>query len=339
MIVADDLTGALDSAVAFANRGASVHVARTPGDLPGLLARASAKDDVVAVSTGSRDGSQAQARAAILQVRKAMAGWSGILFKKIDSRLKGHIAAELAVLVEDARPLLVSPAIPKLGRICLDGKVQGEGVGAPLAIADRIGKSAAIPDIENDDDFDAVLPGDLESVVYVGAAGLAEALARRIVAAPEDAPAVQLPQPALLIIGSRDPITAEQIGMLQGVDTLDAPNGETPPFPVSEVLLVRMTEGSETVSAQAAGARFAESVAAQIKVDPPQTLFVSGGESAAALLACLDIGILEVRGEILPGVPVSQVRYSGRPMLVVTKSGGFGQKDTLVKLVNRMESH
>ena len=64
-IVADDLTGALDSAATFAMRGASVRVACRPDDLPAALG---SDAGVVAVATGTRDGSEAH-------VVKLATGW------------------------------------------------------------------------------------------------------------------------------------------------------------------------------------------------------------------------------------------------------------------------
>ncbi len=98
LIIADDLTGALDSVVAFANRGLRSVVLRHPAAMRGFDF---SSVDVVAVSTGSRDGSVEAARAAVAQVVSALGGMRPAhVFKKVDSRLKGHVGAETAVLAD-----------------------------------------------------------------------------------------------------------------------------------------------------------------------------------------------------------------------------------------------
>ena len=78
-IVADDLTGALDSAATFAARGARVRVACTPADFATALTSGA---DVVAVATGTRDGSEADAISKARIVAQALDGRDGLLFKK-----------------------------------------------------------------------------------------------------------------------------------------------------------------------------------------------------------------------------------------------------------------
>src|SRR5262245_11514476 len=62
LIIADDLTGALDSAVTMTGTGLRCVVARRPRDVAAALWR---EPDVLAVSTASREGGEAAARAAV----------------------------------------------------------------------------------------------------------------------------------------------------------------------------------------------------------------------------------------------------------------------------------
>lgn len=341
-IVADDLTGALDSAATFAARGARVRVACRPADLPEAL---TSEAEVIAVAFGTRDGTEAEAIEIARQVAGALSGQDGILFKKIDSRLKGHIGAELAQLAAPGAPLVVNPAIPKLGRHCLGGAVTGAGVDTPIPIAPRLGRTVAVPDTRSAEDLDAQLPDTLEGAVLVGAAGLAEALATRLwphpdASTPAASASLPLTRPALLAIGSRDPVTGAQLEALQDVPLLPAPNGASPALPgpaEAPLLVIRMTPGETVIPGAEAGAAFARTIAAAQAHLQPATLFACGGESAAALLADLGIGQLDVLGEALPGVPVSRPA-SGHKFTLVTKSGGFGAPDTLVKLVKMLAS-
>lgn len=75
------------------------------------------------------------------------------------------------------------------------------------------------------------------------------------------------------------------------------------------LLLLRMTQGAEAIDGAEAGAAFAETVAHAHARLRPATLFACGGESAAALLARLGIGQLDVLGEALPAC-----RWRAAPM-------------------------
>src|SRR5207344_265055 len=72
-------------------------------------------------------------RAAQRIVRRAFGGRAakraGILFKKIDSTLRGHVAAELAAVrpVLGRRPVLFAPAFPAQGRIVRSARLHVNG--------------------------------------------------------------------------------------------------------------------------------------------------------------------------------------------------------------------
>src|SRR5690606_34358673 len=124
LIVADDLTGALDSSVAFASRGLRTLVVR---DLAGIGQALSQGPDVLALATGTRELPE---RDAVDMVEAMLAGigpWPGLVFKKVDSRLKGHVLAETAAMTRllDCRETIVAPAIPDFGRLVRNGQLSG----------------------------------------------------------------------------------------------------------------------------------------------------------------------------------------------------------------------
>src|SRR5215217_1866341 len=90
-IIADDLTGALDAAAPFAMRGISTAVALNVEGLPQAIATGAR---VVGVSTDSREVAPEAAREAVARALAALPADTA-LFKKVDSRLKGNIEAEL----------------------------------------------------------------------------------------------------------------------------------------------------------------------------------------------------------------------------------------------------
>jgi uncharacterized protein YgbK (DUF1537 family) len=124
LILADDLTGAADSAIAFARRGLAASVAWS----------AEAPDDVVlALDAASRRLAPAQAAARHRTLLETHHTEGVGLFKKIDSTLRGQPAAELAATIrllrERGRGALsvVAPAFPATGRTTEAGRVRLNG--------------------------------------------------------------------------------------------------------------------------------------------------------------------------------------------------------------------
>lgn len=62
-------------------------------------------------------------------------------------------------------------------------------------------------------------------------------------------------------------------------------------------------------------------------------LVLSGGVTAEAVLDAMDVEILTVEEEILPGLPLS----AANGWRIVTKSGGFGAPSTLNDLTRGVE--
>jgi len=70
----------------------------------------------------------------------------------------------------------------------------------------------------------------------------------------------------------------------------------------------------------------------------PAALVVTGGDTARAVTNALGSQALEVEREAAPGVPICVLqggRWDG--LVVVTKAGGFGEPDTLVRVVRQLE--
>lgn len=330
-IVADDLTGALDASAPFAARGLSTVVAL---GLDGLSAALAGGADVVGVSTDSREIVPEAARQAVADcVAMLPAGLS--IFKKIDSRLKGNIAAELDAIA--FRRALVIPAIPAFGRWMRNGRLGGFGVTQPIDIAARLGRhagGATIPDIDEQDDIERALAGVVHDLP-VGARGLAEALAVRLapISAPPQPPAIAAP--AICVIGSTDPITMRQVERLRAaadVAYVAAPDGEPSAIlpPPKSVTVLRATSGAGADAASVAR-RLGEGLR---RLHPPAgtTLVLSGGATAQVVLRALGIDILELHGEALPGLPIA--RAGG--FTIITKSGGFGEPDVLLRLLGHL---
>lgn len=113
-IVADDLTSAADGAGPFLKRGFAPYLHRGPCPRT--------DETVIAVDTGSRNLSETEAEAAAAQTVAALAGRS-LLYKTMDSTLRGHIRAEIAAAFEVSGRdrLVIAPAFPAAGRQTIGG--------------------------------------------------------------------------------------------------------------------------------------------------------------------------------------------------------------------------
>jgi len=132
-IIADDLSGATDTAVACVERGLRTVVALgETGDLDAAEAIAFDADT-------RRLTSDAAAAEMARLVRTHMNARGRLLFKKVDSTLRGHIGPEVAALLNARRHMtgrpsgqrmiaVLAPAFPALGRTTVNGRQHVDGV-------------------------------------------------------------------------------------------------------------------------------------------------------------------------------------------------------------------
>jgi len=94
-IIADDLTGAADTGVQLVRAGYRTAVYFGPTEVLDDL-------DAVAFDTGSRTMPAGFAAKRVIEAAHAARG-SRIVYKKLDSTLRGNVAAELAAAMKAAR--------------------------------------------------------------------------------------------------------------------------------------------------------------------------------------------------------------------------------------------
>lgn len=379
VIVADDLTGAADACATFVSHGLSGTVT-FEGASEG---RAATGAEVIAVSTDSRTRSTAIAVERVREaVRFATAFHGGaLLFKKIDSTLRGHVGEEVRAAMDasHARVAIVAPAFPAMGRTVEHGLLTVTGAGAigPRHVANRLeshgvrqvrsiprpspgaeqgsashsamspapawhdsmieairgGARALVCDSVDDADLDAIVDAawPLDGpVLWVGSAGLADALARRLARPAAGRPAIARgPQgPVIMWIGSHHPATlAQQQYLASGTPPIAVVSEEE--IEAATACLDRGAHVLVDISRHSANQVIARMVAAV--VDRPLAGFVmSGGDTAARVCRMLDASCIELGGEVSRGIPWGWLRTrAGRTWPVVLKSGGFGGEDAL----------
>ncbi|CAH1662228.1 putative D-threonate kinase [Hyphomicrobiales bacterium] len=354
-LLADDLTGALDSAAAFASSAAPVAV-RWHGAVPGAGA--------IAIDSRTREASADEAGITVSGIASVLfASGAGLAFKKIDSLLRGQEAAEMAAILNLVQPAycIVAPAFPAQRRITRSGRQYVREAGSDRAVlanlagdleraghhVTKIRAGEPVPvgislwDAETDGDLDAIVAAaaELDAVLWVGSAGLAASLARAAHAGDDQA-GTPLPRPVLGLVGSEHDVIRGQLAQLGPIHMLlDHAKSQTD----SEVARRLVSDGAVFASVdlpagisrrQAAvkiEARFADLLAT---LERPGTLVAAGGETLRGLCEALGAERLDVIGEIMPGVPRSILR-GGRwdGISVVSKSGAFGGPDLLKLLV------
>ncbi|MBY4611202.1 four-carbon acid sugar kinase family protein [Rhizobium sp. 9T] len=347
-IIADDLTGALDTGTPFVAAGLSVAVAVDVGAAQDAIATGC---DVVVVNTASRALGERDAAEKVRSAAKVFQDVQpDVVMKKIDSRLKGNVAAESLALADalGLKNILVAPAIPDQERLTYRGCVVGRGVNRPLPIADLFESRAdnvVVADAEDDTDLDQIVAGHVWlTTLGVGARGLGAAFARRLGETGRRLVTEFTPTPrTLFAFGSRDPITAAQMNRLEASGALrvvvDAPMGQIECGEGLALPVLLRCTGDMAADAALVAGDFAAGVKRVIDDTRPDMLMVGGGDTALAILHALDVKVLTPKGEIEAGIPWFDVTAAdGRPFRCAVKSGGFGNSDSLLRLVLRNQA-
>lgn len=333
VLLADDLSGALDSAVPFRMAGRRVAVAIDVGAVEAAMAN---RPEVLAINLACREAAVDLAANNVRSLAPMLASLAPrIVMMKIDSRMKGPVAAliDAALASSGRRSAIVCPAVPDMGRFVVGGRLVGIGVDRPTEVAAGVSANPAVMCRDADSaatmrTVAAEVLDDSETVLAVGARGIAQALADATAAQPRPSPpaAEIVRAPLILAIGSRDPITVEQVDRVTRA-TNDLGGA---------VVLIRaagVTGDPAKVSAE-----LAEQVARIVDTRAGATILASGGDTAMAIVRRLGIRALVPQGELAPGIPLSF--DAGRPdVLIATKSGGFGDPDTLVTCLSPILRH
>ena len=128
LILADDLTGAADCAIAFGRRGRAAAV--TWGEIAMRRIASCRFWPMMQRAAASRPRPP---QAATPMCWRACPSPDGILFKKIDSTLRGQPAAEIAAALAHLKSRsgpafgIFAPAFPATGRTTIDGRILVNG--------------------------------------------------------------------------------------------------------------------------------------------------------------------------------------------------------------------
>ena len=133
IVIADDITGAAEIAGIAFQHGLPVRLLCSSLSITNPKDVVSRETEVTVIATDTRSMTEAEAVVETRQLTKLitsfftppLGGWGAgvILFKKTDSALRGHVVAELEVLLHETsyEHALYLPANPSKGRIIKDG--------------------------------------------------------------------------------------------------------------------------------------------------------------------------------------------------------------------------
>ncbi|MEA3090955.1 MAG: D-threonate/D-erythronate kinase [Caballeronia sp.] len=126
LIVADDLSGAADCAIAFAGAGRRTVVTLETSSVMNTAAETD-NADVIAADTDTRRLSPQDAARHTADAFNALNAPGRRLYKKIDSTLRGNWTAEVAALQPLAGLAIVAPSFPATGRTLHEARVLVHG--------------------------------------------------------------------------------------------------------------------------------------------------------------------------------------------------------------------
>jgi uncharacterized protein YgbK (DUF1537 family) len=235
-------------------------------------------------------------------------------------------------------------AFPDAGRRCRDGVVYIHGLpvlesvfgkdplnapvsSRPTDVLEHAGVSGDVVVWDADDNAEmdeAIRRARAEDRVLVGLSGVLGAFARGVLEAGPPR-RVALPHPRVVLCGSLNPLSREQIAQT-GLTV--HPVGEPVVPSRGGTVIATPVPAGEIGDAEAVRMAAQASTAVRDLWSEIGTLIVIGGDTAAAVVGD---DTLECLGTVAPGIPASL--YRG--VCLVTKGGGIGQPDTIRELLGR----
>lgn len=409
-IIADDLTGALDTGIQFAHCGLKTKIVTKIEFNKSLFIESDI--EVLVVDTESRHLPPAVAYQIIYELAK-LASDAGVkyLYKKTDSGLRGNIGSELAAALAGSKAnfLAFIPALPFMNRVTLHGQQYIDGVPVHKSVFGRDPynpvRSSDVKDLfegvfyptvlyekgsnyESDFQvptigiFDAQTDNDLKYIgdylkktdqlkVIAGSTGFAAVLPELMGVNDIAAEAPELNKTLLVICGSMNPITREQIeyGEAKGFPRIvlsseqlfdeeffSTDQGEQwlkhlhEKISAQSVVMIDTGISQPDTTIQYMRNNNIDMEEARIKISSAlgrllagfyrtrrayeTTVMIIGGDTLRGFIEIVDSNEITLICEIALGTVLSQVNVFGNYAQIISKSGGFGTKELIVEIAN-----
>jgi D-threonate/D-erythronate kinase len=358
-LLADDRTGAIDTAVRFVPFAGPLLVRWD-------LVKALNSTGSLAFDLGTRELTDAHSAKLAMTATELLRG-ADLAYLKCDSLLRGSLAQEIVACLRSQHfdHCIIAPAFPAQRRITRDGRQwaaahgidEWQLVGPDLAAqlgefgftvdkcrpGDSGPPGVSLWDAETIEALRQIvtegrrLPG---KVLWCGTAGLAEAIA-----GAEPLRIEAIGSPLLALIGTDHPVTLRQLTEVEPHRVVFDPEDAVGTAAIeaelerkgAAVVTVRMPDVPDRhLAASRIGESFTKLLA---ELPRPGSLFVTGGETLSYVCAALGAEALEVQGEIEPGIPVSVLKGGKwQGVRVISKSGAFGNEGLIRRLISLARS-
>lgn len=386
MIIADDLTGALDSGAQLIRRG--LHVAILT-QIPSRAELDGIDDaDVISVDTETRHINADRAYDLVYGLTAdAVSSGISMIYKKTDSGLRGNIGAELAAVLDASGKdhLNFIPAYPATGRTTVHGihYVNGKPVSQSIFASDPIdpvktsriddlihlerdvpvypagtgGRGICVYDAETDDDMKRIAAGlqkDHDLSLCAGCAGFLGfyPLDHSQAAAAEP---LNLPEKLLVFCGSVNHVSRSQIAYAveKGIPRISIPEEELKERNVDINAILQqlqrysdapavLMDTSDHTQAGSVGEKDAARIAEQLGIiarqltlaTPERLMMIIGGDTLLGFARAMYVKKLVPVTEIFPGVVLAQYENGNGMKYLITKSGGFGEEDQMLRVLD-----
>ena len=367
-ILADDSTGAADAGIEFAQTGWRTRTLRHDWQPEHLVGA-----EVVVIDTQSRSANADAAGALVqrmaMRLRQANAE---IVYKKIDSTLRGALGAELDALLTTCGHSLaiICPAFPACGRTLIDGVLRVEGVAVAHTAT---GGDALTPVYESH--LPTLLstqtqrpihhfarpPSGFDPVTLAAQWRMLPPGALAVVDAADDHDLEQIAAASdtgtsgrLLLVGSaglarpwsrmlaqfRHPRVLVVCGSLHPAARAQLRALQRHCDGQAYTLLATPEKPTSHAATQGAVQALATDAATWLASHIAAGIVVTGGDTLHALLTALGANGLDLEHTIAPGIALG--RIAGGPwagLRLVSKAGGFGQEDTLLHTVRYLSGN
>ena len=396
LLIADDLTGALDTGIQFVEKGIKAEIIiRDPNE--NKIDFSSIKEcQVLIVDTETRHMEAQEAYEIVLGalIKASTLGFT-YFFKKTDSALRGNVSSELKALLDFSKTNVhFIPAYPKMNRVTKKGVHYVDGIKVSESIFGQDPfssvESSYIPDIFSPDVnvslkedmstnskasiivYDSISSDNISSILdnltqqeqrfMAGCAGLAEIIPQYLDFELEKTKEPKICDSTITFSGSLNDITHRQLDYAEdfGIPhyVLSESQKNDPYFyksdagkkmlreikeklKVSKNIIISVGSGNNEAiifpsRREKVGNMLGKFTRQLIKENADSNLFVIGGDTAVSLIYQLDMPNLIPVKQIREGVVLSQIEKADFKINLITKSGGFGDKNVIVETIQKL---
>ncbi|HWT75105.1 MAG TPA: four-carbon acid sugar kinase family protein [Mobilitalea sp.] len=409
LLIADDFTGALDTGIQFAQYGANTKIITISDATDCFYRKNGVEVLVIDAETRHLTGEQAYNRVYRLAAEAITAGVTHI-YKKTDSGLRGNIGSELKALLDASRQTFLPfiPAYPQMNRVTINGyhyvdgqpiqeSVFGKDPFEPVVSSEvrqlfdsgtrieLLGRNEEYHTEFNEPTigiFDAQSDEDIKNIaeylnnkdqlrIIAGCAGFASFLPQLLKFRRRKSSAPQLNQTLLVMCGSVNPISMDQIEYAQmagfrrivltpqqqlevgylssseGMEWMNQLENTFHNYPVvmldtgvSEQNQVNTYIEENHMALNEARVRIASALGEIVKklldINRNHTLMIIGGDTLLGFFKQIRCDEIYPVTELETGTVLSYIKYKKKKVWIISKSGGFGKPDMIWQIAKKL---